>query len=138
MEDEMGKAKEGSKPLFRGLSTFEEAFPTVEGATIASYEVGEGVYTSEVPRNAFGTPLPFGSGLIPCSNPYCRRGGYEVDASLDEMRRDKVTEKEFVKHCPGDEGMPRARKTGRRCMNVLHYRLTVKYKPATRKAAAPQ
>jgi hypothetical protein len=126
----MGKPMDRSKRVFGKLTTFEKAFPTIESATIAYYETGEGVYAyGGQPNRTFGAPRPFGNaGLIRCSNPYCRRGGYEVDAGLYEMVREKLTEKEFSKGCPGDEGSPKGKKIGKRCMNVLHYRLTVKYK----------
>jgi hypothetical protein len=128
----MGEPMDRSKRVFGRLSTFDEVFPTIEIATISSYEIGEGVHTfgiDESRRRAFGEGVPFREGLIPCSNPRCRRGGYEIDASLYDMVREKSTEKVFARNCPGDEGSPKGRKRGDRCRNVLHYRLRIKYKP---------
>jgi hypothetical protein len=131
----MGEPMDRSKRVFWGPPmSFEEAFPTIESATISSYEVGKGVPTfgiDESQRRTFGEGMPFRESLIPCSNPRCRRGGYEVDRSLSEMVREKSTEKVFARNCPGDEGSPKGRKRGDRCKNVLHYRLKVKYKPDT-------
>jgi len=130
----MGEPMDRSRKVFGHLTTFEKAFPTVESATISSYEVGSGVYSygiDEASRRTFGEGQPFGDGLIPCSNPRCQRGGFEVDAGLNQMVREKLTEKVFAKNCPGDEGSPKGRKRGDRCKNVLHYRLKVKYKPDT-------
>jgi hypothetical protein len=135
----MGEPMDRSKRVFGTLTTFEKAFPTVESATIASYEDGDGIFAFEGKRqNTFGPARPFASGLIRCSNPYCRRGGYEVDLSLSEMVRGKLTEKEFSDHCSGDEGSPQGRKIGKRCYNVLHYRLTIKYKPESPQTTAPK
>jgi hypothetical protein len=127
----MGEPMDRSKRVFGHLAPFEEVFPTIESATISSYEDGEGVYTfgvDESRRRTFGKGVPFREGLIPCRNPRCRRGGYEIDHSLSEMVRENVTEKEFDTACPGDEGSPKGRRPGRSCGNVLHYRLTIKYK----------
>ena len=127
----MGEPMDRSKRVFGHLAPFEEVFPTIEVATISSYEIGEGVYTfgvDESLRRSFGRGLPFRQGLISCSNSRCRRGGYEIDSSLSEMVRGNLTEKEFKTHCPGDEGSPKGRRPGRNCGNVLHYRLTIKYK----------
>jgi hypothetical protein len=128
----MGEPMDRSKRVFGQLTTFEKAFPTIEVATISSYEVGEGVYTfgaDESQRRTFGEGVPLRDGLIPCRNPRCRRGGYEVDDSVYKMVREKSTEKVFATNCPGDEGSPKGRRPGRRCGNVLHYRLRIKYKP---------
>ena len=127
----MGEPMDRSKKVFGHLSTFEKVFSTVEVATISSYEVGKGVYTfgiDESQRRTFGEGVPFKEGLIPCMNPRCKRGGYEVDASVYEMVREKSREKVFARNCPGDEGSPKGRRRGDRCRNVLHYRLRIKYK----------
>src|SRR6185437_563937 len=91
----MGEPMDRSKRVFcESTTSFEEAFPTIESATISEYEVGEGVPTfgvDESHRRTFGEGVPFTDGLIPCRNPRCRRGGYEVDHSLHEMVREKLT-----------------------------------------------
>jgi hypothetical protein len=125
----MGEPMDRSRRVFGRLSTLAEAFPTIESATISSYEIGQGVYEFRDEPPTFGRGVPFSSGLIECSNRHCRRGGFEVDDGLYRMVGEKLTEKEFVSRCPGDEGSPKGRVRGRRCLNVLHYRLTVKYKP---------
>jgi len=129
----MGEPMDRSRRVFGRLTTFEEAFPTIEVATISSYEVGKGIHifgaVDESERRTFGEGVPFREGLVPCSNPRCGRGGYEVDDSVYEMVREKSTDKVFVRNCPGDEGSPKGRRRGDRCRNVLHYRLRIKYKP---------
>jgi hypothetical protein len=127
----MGEPMDRSTRVFGKLTTFEKAFPSIEVATISSYEVGQDVYTfgtDESQRRTLGEGLRFAEGLIRCSNSRCRRGGYEVDDSVYEMVREKSTEKVFEKRCPGDEGSPKGRRPGPRCRNVLHYRLRTKYR----------
>jgi hypothetical protein len=135
----MGEPMDRSKRVFWQSGTFEQAFPTVESATIASWEDGDGVFTFGVDpalRRTFGNGIPFTGGLEHCRNPRCRRGGYEIDRSLDEMVREGLTEKEFEKRCPGDEGSPKGRRRGDRCRNILHYRLTIKYKQSQENPSA--
>jgi hypothetical protein len=126
----MGEPMDRSNRIFAPQTTFEKAFPTIESATISSYEDGEGIYrfVDESRRGTFDKGLPVKSGLLRCSNPHCRRGGYEIDHSLHEMVRENATEKEFDLACPGDEGSPKGRRPGRSCGNVLHYHLRIKYK----------
>jgi hypothetical protein len=127
----MGEAMDRSNRVFGNLTTFEKAFPTIEVATISYYEVGKGAHAfviGESQRRTFGEGAPFREGLFRCSNPRCRRGGYEVDDSVYEMVREKSTEKVFERRCPGDEGSPKGRRRGDRCRNALHYPLRIKYK----------
>lgn len=81
----MGEPMDRSRRVFGHLTTFEEAFPTIEVATISSYEVGEGIHmlgaVDESERRTFGEGVPFREGLIPCRNPRCRRGGYQTPAA---------------------------------------------------------
>ena len=45
------------------LTTFQDPFPALESATISSYEIGEGTFTSQR-EQTFGPPRPFTSGLL--------------------------------------------------------------------------
>ena len=126
----MGKPMDRSNRFCSPLTTFERAFPTLETVTIASYETGKGVRTFGLePRKTYAVARPLRGGLVPCSNPRCYGGGYEVDHILSEMVSERLTEKEYVQDCPGEERSPKRRRTGMPCFNALHYRLTVKYKP---------
>lgn len=116
---------------------FEEAFPTLQDVTVECYEVGKGdnvqyVMGRDAPASyTYGPPRSFRSsgGLLRCSNPLCNRGGYEIDLDFHDMVQRKLIQKEFIRGCPGDEGSPKGRRPGRRCLNALHYRITLHYKP---------
>ena len=67
-------------------------------------------------------------GVIPCSNPVCRRGGFAIDGVLLAMRQSGEIEREGSVPCGGDEGSPKGQRRGSCCGNRVRYRLTVKYK----------
>ena len=82
----MGEPMDRSNRIFAPQTSFEKAFPTIESATISSYEDGEGIHGfDESRRRTFGKALPVTNGLVRCRNPRCKRGGYEIDHSLYEM-----------------------------------------------------
>lgn len=132
----MGAPIDRSNRFMSGPPTkFETAFPELGGISIAYRETGKGVSGLLGQR---GSPrAPLGSkarlrttgGLIRCSNPMCNRGGYEVDWDVHDMLRRKLVTKEFTRRCPGDEGSPKGRRPGPKCLNTLHFKLTLKYKP---------
>lgn len=126
----MGEPMDRSKRIFVKFGSFEKAYPTLQSVTVESYEDGDGVFRafSDSPNRTFGNPRPWTGGLLLCSNPSCRRGGFEVDFDVHDMVREKLVTKEFVKRCPGDEGSPKGRRRGRRCLNTLHCRATLTYK----------
>jgi len=132
----VGEPMDRSKRVFVTPGPFASAFPLLERVTVESYEDGEGVFSafSDSPRKTFGNPLPWSGGLLMCSNPSCRRGGFEIDFDVHDMVREKLVTKEFVKRWPGDEGSPKGRRRGQRCLNTLHCRVTLTYKQEPKQA----
>jgi hypothetical protein len=128
-----------SRRVFGQLRSFDEVFPTIEDADVEYTETGS-FPVNKPPRarpilNREFKPEPrrrFHSvkhgGLLPCSNPSCRRRGYEIDLVLSEMRHAGETVKEGSLSCPGDEGSPKGKRIGNECPNSVRYKLTVKYK----------
>jgi hypothetical protein len=111
---------------------FLKVFPTLDNVLIESWEEDNGVgkpYMSTLPPRTYGAPHPVRGRKIRCANPKCRRGGFDISQDISEMVYEKLTTREFVKDCLGDEGSPKGHKLGRDCTNTLHYRLTLKYKP---------
>src|ERR1035438_7127455 len=106
----MGEPMDRSRRVFGSLKPFDEVFPDVEDADVEYTE--NGMFESrrrrapyhqpdrEQPRRRFHR-IQHG-GLIQCSNPLCRRGGYEIDLILSDMRRAKETERKGSIPCPGD------------------------------------
>jgi len=111
------------------VDSFEKAFPELESALIEYYETGDGVFALGPGHdpNSYSKPRQVREPLMRCSNPQCRRGGYEIDREISMMISERKEFEEFTMHCPGDEGSPKGRRPGKRCWNVLHVRLTLKY-----------
>ena len=96
----MGIPMRRDRRLFSELATFEDAFPQLEDATVEYREEGKGATGTTARAAAADETL---EGLIPCSNPACRAGGFEVDLLLHEMIRAGQAEREGVLACPGTE-----------------------------------
>jgi len=123
----MGEPMDRSRSVFGSLKPFDEVFPDVEDAGVEYTERGE--FDDKVRALQSFHSIKHG-GLIPCSNPLCRRGGFEIDEVLSAMRGSRQSEREGSLSCPGDEGSPKGRHSGKRCGNEIRYKLTVKYKAA--------
>lgn len=107
---------------------FEDAFPDLEDAVLIWQEKGEGVYNVGPGTEKRRASMKHIGGLLECSNPNCRRGGYELDLKiLWGMVSNRETEKSGTMRCPGDEGSPKGRRIGRRCTNLIEYRMVVTY-----------
>ena len=110
---------------------FLKAFPVLEDVMIESWQEGAGVgnpYTSTLPSRTYGLPHPVARRVIECANRNCKRGGFDIFQDITKMVNEKSTVKEFTQICCGDEGSSKGK--GRDCVNTLHYRLTLEYKPS--------
>jgi hypothetical protein len=120
----MGAPMDRSRRVFGKLTSFEEAFPTLEEVTVEFTE-----YDFLLEKRTGIWKFSWDGGLMPCGNPSCRRGGYELDDPVRSMVRTQAVEKEIKLHCRGDEGSPKGRKIGRRCQHHIEAKITLKYKP---------
>lgn len=128
----MGEPMDRDSKLWFGKDrSFEAQFPELNQATIEYFETGDGIYKEEFPK-AYTRPHPVKEMLMRCSNPRCRRGGYEVDSEIRAMVNKNQSTLETAIRCPGDEGTPK-RDKGVECMNKLHIRLKLTYKPESAK-----
>jgi hypothetical protein len=118
----MGEPMDRSKLFFaRPTSKWGEAFPALEDAIIDYVESDFGGEE----RNET-VSLRSQGGVLPCGNPLCFRGGYELDREVSRMIQDGVLEKTVTLHCPGDEGTPKRRR-GDDCERSI--KATIKLKP---------
>lgn len=129
----MGQPMDRDSRLWFGRErALDKAFPELPQVTIAYYESGDGIYKDNF-KKEYTNPHPIKELLMRCSNPRCKRGGYEIDGEISRMVSHKEVEKEVVLYCPGDEGSPK-RDKGIACMNSLHIRLKLAYKTQNVKA----
>jgi hypothetical protein len=100
--------------LLGGTCSFQEAFSDLEEALIQYYEIGDGIETIRgfPPSGTYTNPHQVKQPRMRCSNNRCKRGGYDIEQEIRNMTYGKVTEREFILHCEGDEGSPKGRKKG--------------------------
>ena len=111
---------------------FLKAFPMLEDVLIESWQEGMGVsnpFTHTMPSRGYGRPHSLTNWVIACANRNCKDGGFDIHEDLSKMVHERLVRKEFVQVCRGNEGSPKG--LGR-CVNTLHYRLTLEYTPGSR------
>jgi hypothetical protein len=57
-------------------------------------------------------------GWLPCGNPLCYRGGYDIGPMALMIGADR-SEMEVALRCDGDEGSPRGRQLGESCLRSI-------------------
>ncbi len=66
--------------------------------------------------------------LIPCDNPACRGGGFDLVPVVERMVSYRETERAGILVCAGWEGeAPRGAAEGTPCVRTIRYRLTLAY-----------
>ena len=109
---------------------FLKTFPMLEDVLIESWQEGIGTgnpYTSALPSRGYGRPHFVSNRVIACANRNCKSGGFDILQDISTMVHERLTTKEFVQVCSGNEGSTQG--LGRGCFNTLHYRLTLEYEP---------
>jgi hypothetical protein len=120
----MGEPMDRSNRIFAPLtSSFDDAYPTLEDATIRYTEFDFG---SEETKGIISFRRQ--GGLLRCGNPRCFRGGYELDWEVNRMIREGVLEKTVTISCSGDEGTPK-QKRGDSCDRSIIATIELKLKP---------
>lgn len=130
----MGEPMDRSKRIFQTqVKSFEEAFPTLEGAVLEyiEFEYGE----PKGGRRKFDLRRERG-GVLRCGNRLCYRGGYEIDEEVHKMLPEGLTAKHIDLSCRGDEGTPKGGRIGRSCAWSIEGTLTLKFKAPTNPASA--
>ncbi len=118
------KVNEGNF-LFSQPTNFQNAFPTIEDINIKAIEKGYGIYGEDITSHFGKTTL---GEYINCHNPSCKRGGFEIGWAIRDMVDKGETERKEMLICKGDEGSPKGRKIGRRCINHIETEIKIKYK----------
>ena len=110
------------------MAEFLKAFPMLEGVLMECWQEGMGTgnpYTQTLPSRAYGRSHAVANRVIACANRNCKDGGFDILPDISQMVNERLTVKEFVQICCGNEGA--AKGSGANCVNTLHYRLTLQY-----------
>ena len=119
----MGEPMDRSGRIFMKQGSFDKAFPTLKDAAVEYTEWDGGVK-----QRSGKFYIRWQGGLMACSNPRCRRGGYEFDMEIHSMVREKANELKIRLCCPGDEGSPKGRRRGQSCTVSVEATIRLTYK----------
>lgn len=102
-----------------------DVFPDILRLRVDVFVTESGLGPEE-PRGSFTLDsLPE---TVPCTNPRCRRGGLSLRFQLQEMVKSRESHGEFSKLCAGDEGSPKGRVRGKKCLNSFRAVVVISYK----------
>lgn len=115
-----------ANPFYNGVSNFKSAFPDLSDATIEWRERRgpEDGKSADVRKTGFRRGN-FSQGVLPCSNPACHEGGYQVDRLIAEMLKLGETEREGMMLCSGREVGEEVRRGPIRCPYRIDYTVTL-------------
>lgn len=115
--------------FFNGVSTFKAAFPSLTDALVEWRE-------RHGPEDSSGGDFRklgfrrgnFTQGILPCSNPDCHEGGYQIDRLIAEMLTLGESERKGIMLCSGREIGDETRRGPVRCPHRIEYRATLTVK----------
>jgi hypothetical protein len=112
-----------NSPFFNGVSTFKTAFPDLQDAVIEWRERRgpEDPKAGDLRKTGFKRGN-FTHGVLPCSNPDCHEGGYEVDRLVAYMLSNGEFEREGMLLCSGREVGEEAKRGPVRCPHRIEYK----------------
>lgn len=115
-----------TNPFFNGVSSFKTAFPELADAMVEWRERRgpEDSSSTDVRKTGYRRGN-FTQGLLPCSNPSCREGGYQVDRLIADMLRTGETERTGTMLCSGREIGEEVRRGPVRCPHRIEYKVTL-------------
>jgi hypothetical protein len=113
-------------PFYNGVSTFKTAFPDLQDALIEWREKRgpEDERPGDLRKTGFRRGN-FTQGVVPCSNPSCHEGGYQLDRLVADMLRLDETEREGMMLCSGRETGEEVRRGPVRCPYRIEFRATL-------------
>lgn len=123
--------------FFNGVNSFKTAFPDLNDAAIEWRERrGPEDERGLDSRKTSFRRGNFTQGILPCSNPDCHEGGYQVDRLVAQMIRDGDTERSGFMLCSGREVGEEVRRGPIRCPYRIEY--SVKLTPRGGEEPEPQ
>jgi len=114
--DTKEKSMQQSKPFLGTPTTFSKAFPKFRSLIIRAKHSGDLTNPTQREQIYSGNSIPR---VIPCPNPRCQQGGYDLTATIITMEHDRKTQYRVRYSCNGHEGTPKGRRKGNPCMNSV-------------------
>jgi hypothetical protein len=111
-----------SEPWLGTVPSFRKAFPKIKTLELVGRQRTDVMdHYREDRYSADSLPR-----LIPCANPECQQGGYDVKAYLISLN-EGTPRMEGEVQCSGHEGPPRGRRKGDPCWNTLTFSVTATF-----------
>ncbi len=112
--------------FYNGVSTFKAAFPMLSDVLIEWHERRgpEDDKQGDLKKIGFRRGN-FTQGMVPCSNPACHEGGYEIDKIVAAMIREQESERTGMMLCSGREIAEESRRGPVRCPHRILYKATL-------------
>lgn len=115
-----------SKPFLGTVSSLREAYPEIDTLAFVAVEIGD------LPREKDRRDVRYSAanipGAVPCGNPRCQQGGYDLNGVLAGLTASGETSYEFDWSCNGHEGTPKGRRIGNPCMNLIKGTIMISYR----------
>lgn len=117
--------------FYNGVSSFKSAFPDVSDAVVEWRERRgpDDAKPGDTRKTGFRRGN-FTEGVLPCSNPNCHEGGYEVDKLVATMLREGEAEREGIMLCSGREMGDEMRRGPIRCPHRIEYKAAISLRTA--------
>lgn len=112
-----------SEPFLGTVTSFREAYPEVRSARLEVTHHGDVDHESRRKRVYSRV-----SSKIPCPNPLCRGGGYDLNTILMTLTHGKTTSYQSRWWCNGREGSLRTRARRYPCMNSVDVTIEIAYR----------
>lgn len=113
-------------PFLGTVATFKAAYPDVQSIRVHARHEGDALSDSRKTQSYSEYDLP---PVLPCVNPLCQQGGYDLTATLIALTHGKQPSHHVTWHCNGHEGSPKGRRRGDSCSNYVEVDFQVTYKP---------
>lgn len=115
--------------FYNGVSTFKNAFPDVQDVVVEWREKfgPEDERPGELRKTGFRRGN-FTQGVVPCSNPSCHEGGYQLDRLVADMLVVGEVSREGMMLCSGRETGEEVRRGPVRCPHRILFKATLTIK----------
>lgn len=114
-----------NEPWLGKPASFRQAHPSIQSLRLEAVEHGE--VQSELRRTRVYTEANIPA-TIPCGNPRCRRGGYDLTGLMIALEHGKQTSYQQKFRCNGQEGTPSRRARVYPCENSMEVSIHLTYK----------
>jgi hypothetical protein len=105
-----------SEPFLGKPAPFKQAYPEFKTVRVRVKHEGDMTHAMQREQTYTEHSLPR---VIPCPNPRCRQGGYDLTATIIAIAHERLSSYKVNWSCNGHEGTPKGRKVGAPCSNSI-------------------